>query len=481
MTAQKTTDTLVPDVVEFPADFTWGAATASYQIEGAVAEDGRTPSIWDTFSRVPGAILGGDTGDQACDHYHRMPADVALMSELGLGSYRFSIAWPRVRPGGGPVNPAGLAFYDRLVDELLARDIRPWVTLYHWDLPQRLEDAGGWTVRDTAHRFVDHALACYDALGDRVGTWTTLNEPWCSAFLGYTSGQHAPGRQEGDVGLRAAHHLLLAHGMAVQELRERGAEQLGITLNLTVADPFDPDDRHDRDAARRIDALHNRVFLDPLFRGEYPADLLADTGDLGWTDVVRHGDLAVISTPIDVLGVNYYHGNAVCAGPCANPLTPASAPAATASPYVGAEDVTFPSRGLPLTDMGWEVQPEGLYRLLRRLDSDYDVPPIHITENGAAYADLPDAAGVVDDQDRIGFLDSHLREVHRAISDGVDVRGYFQWSLLDNFEWALGYAKRFGIVHVDYATQARTPKASARWYADVCRTGRLPATDDSDG
>jgi beta-glucosidase len=477
MTAQHTTETLAPGVVEFPQGFTWGAATASYQIEGAVAEDGRTPSIWDTFSRVPGATLDGDTGDQACDHYHRMPADVALMSELGLGSYRFSIAWPRVRPDGGAVNPIGLAFYDRLVDELLARDIRPWVTLYHWDLPQTLEDAGGWTNRDTAHRFVDYALACHDALGDRVPTWTTLNEPWCSAFLGYTGGQHAPGLQEGAAGLRAAHHLLLAHGIAVQELRARGAEQLGITLNLTVADPFDPDDRHDRDAARRIDALHNRVFLDPLFRGEYPADLLADTERLGWTDVVRAGDLGVISTPIDVLGVNYYNGFAVSGNPGHESIQPAGAPRPATTPYVGALDVTFPSRGLPVTDMGWEVQPEGLHRLLCRLDADYDVPPIHITENGAAYVDTPDADGVIDDQDRIAFLDSHLREVHRAIADGVDVRGYFQWSLLDNFEWALGYAKRFGLVYVDYATQTRTPKASARWYAEVCATGRLPATD----
>jgi len=476
MTAQHTTETL-PDAVEFPPGFTWGAATASYQIEGSVAEDGRTPSIWDTFSRVPGATLHGDTGDQACDHYHRMPADVALMSELGLGSYRFSIAWPRVRPDAGAINLAGLAFYDRLVDELLAHDIRPWVTLYHWDLPQTLEDAGGWTNRETAHRFVDYALACHDALGDRVGTWTTLNEPWCSAFLGYTGGQHAPGRQEGAAGLRAAHHLLLAHGMAVQELRERGAEQLGITLNLTVADPFDPDDRRDRDAARRIDALHNRVFLDPLFRGEYPADLLADTEHLGWTDVVRAGDLGVISTPIDVLGVNYYNGFAVSGHSGHASIQPAGAPRPGTMPYVGADRVSFPSRGLPVTDMGWEVQPEGLYRLLRRLDAEYDLPPIQITENGAAYVDTPDADGVIDDQDRIAFLDCHLREVHRAIADGVDVRGYFQWSLLDNFEWALGYAKRFGLVYVDYATQTRTPKASARWYAQVCATGRLPATD----
>jgi len=472
------TEVAAQAALAFPAGFTWGAATAAYQIEGAVAEDGRTPSIWDTFSRRPGAVLNGDTGDLAADHYHRMPSDVALMAGLGLSSYRFSMAWPRVRPDGGPVNPAGLAFYDRLVDELLSHDISPWVTLYHWDLPQALEDLGGWTNRDTASRFLEYAVSCHEALGDRVPVWTTLNEPWCSAFLGYTGGQHAPGRQEGAAGLRAAHHLLLGHAMAVRELRARGADQLGITLNLTVADPWDPDNPHDRDAARRIDALHNRVFLDPLFRGEYPADLLADTEHLGWTDVVRPGDLAVIATPIDVLGVNYYHGNAVCAGPCDDPVQPAAAPAPTTSPYVGADDVSFPSRGLPVTDMGWEVQPEGLHRLLRRLTLDYDSPPIHITENGAAYADRPDADGNVDDPQRITFLDQHLREVHRAIEDGCDVRGYFYWSLLDNFEWALGYAKRFGLVHVDYATQARTLKASARWYSGVCTTGILPPIDD---
>jgi beta-glucosidase len=281
--------------LDFPAHFVWGAATAAYQIEGAVAADGRTPSIWDTFSRVPGAVVDGDTGDIACDHYRLMPDDVVLMKELGLDSYRFSVAWPRVRPDGGAVNEAGLDFYRRLVDELLAADIQPWLTLYHWDLPQALEDAGGWTNRDTAHRFVDFAQSVYDAVGDRVPTITTLNEPWCSAFLGYTGGQHAPGRREGAAGLVAAHHLLLGHGLVVQSLREQGAAaDLGITLNFTVADPHDPDDPLDRDAARRVDGLHNRLFLDAVLRGEYPADVLADTADLAfagrpWHDVVRDG------------------------------------------------------------------------------------------------------------------------------------------------------------------------------------------------
>jgi beta-glucosidase len=459
----------------FPAGFLWGAATAAYQIEGAAAEDGRTPSIWDTFCRVPGAVVDGDTGDVACDHYHRMPEDVAMMRELGLASYRFSVAWSRVRPDGGAVDQRGLDFYRRLVDELNDAGVRPWLTLYHWDLPQALEDAGGWTNRDTAYRFAEYAATVHDAIGDRVPVWTTLNEPWCSAFLGYTGGQHAPGRQEGVAGLVAAHHLLLGHGLVVDELRRCGADnELGITLNFTVADPHDPDDPADRDAARRIDGFRNRVFLDPVFRGEYPADVLADTGDLlwrgaPWPSVVQDGDLGLISTPLDALGVNYYNGESVSGRPHAavtgvdgaHPVRP------TRMPFVGCDDVTFPSRGLPVTDMGWEVQPEGLTRLLTRLAQDYDVPPMYLTENGAAYADVPDADGQVHDPDRIAFVADHLRAVHAAIEQGVDMRGYFYWSLLDNFEWAYGYAKRFGIVHVDYDSLERVPKSSARWYAGV--------------
>ncbi len=478
MTIPTTTSTPgAATAIRFPGDFRWGAATAAYQIEGATTEDGRRPSIWDVFCRVPGAVLGGDTGDVACDHYHRMPQDVALMRSLNLGSYRFSASWARVRPDGGAVNPAGVDFYQRLVDELLANDIQPWLTLYHWDLPQVLEEAGGWTNRDTAYRFADYALSLYDAIGDRVPTWTTLNEPWCSAFLGYTGGQHAPGRQEGAAGLVAAHHLMLGHGLVVDELRRRGAgADLGITLNLTVADPHDPVDPLDREAARRIDTLHNRVFLDPVLRGTYPSDLLAETESLGWQTVIADGDLALISAPIDVLGVNYYHGDSVSGRPLAAPVDDGTdhpeRPVVTA--YVGCEDVTFPSRGLPRTDSGWEIQPEGLTRLLLRLDRDYDVPPIFITENGAAFKDAPAADGNVQDDDRTAFLEAHLRATHAAMGAGVEVRGYFQWSLLDNFEWAYGYTKRFGMVHVDYVTQARTPKASALWYAAVAATGVLP-------
>lgn len=476
-------DTATPAAtVEFPPDFSWGAATAAYQIEGAAAEDGRTPSIWDVFARVPGAVLGGDTGDLACDHYHRMPEDVALMRSLGLGTYRFSTSWARVCPDGGPVNVKGVDFYRRLVDTLLDNGLQPWLTLYHWDLPQALEEVGGWTVRDTAYRFADFALTVHDALGDLVPTWTTLNEPWCSAFLGYTGGQHAPGRQEGVAGLVAAHHLLLGHGLVVDELRRRGTTaDLGITLNLTVADPHDPGDELDRDAARRVDGLQNRVFLDPILRGAYPADLLDDTAGLHWRgrpwhDVVGDGDLALVSQPLDLLGVNYYRGDNVSGRPLTVPVDDGidhpSRPVVT--PFVGCDDVVFPSRGLPRTDSGWEIQPEGLTRLLLRLDRDYDTPPIFITENGAAFKDAPAPDGTVADPDRIAFMDAHLRAIHAAITAGVDVRGFFQWSLLDNYEWAYGYTKRFGMVYVDYPTQRRVPKASAHWYADVAASGQLP-------
>lgn len=463
--------------VTFPDGFVFGAATAAYQIEGATDVEGRTDSIWDTFCRVPGAVLGGDDGSVADDHYRRYRDDVGVMKRLNLDSYRFSVAWPRVRPDAGPVNQRGVDFYSRLVDELLAADIKPWVTLYHWDLPQTLEDRGGWADRDTAHRFTEYALSVHDALGDRVQVWTTLNEPWCSAFLGYAGGQHAPGRRDPVAALRAVHHLLLGHGMTVAELRRRDRDlTLGITLNLTHAQPADPRDEGDVDAARRIDGLHNRIFLEPILEGRYPVDVLEDTAQLGWyADTVEAGDLETISAPLDVLGVNYYHGSAVSAHPHddlvgagqVHPERP------TGSPFVGSEHVTFPSRHLPVTDMGWEVQPWGLRDVLLRLDKDYTLPPVYITENGAAYPDALTGEGTVEDLERIAYVDSHLRAVREAMDAGVDVRGYFVWSLLDNFEWAFGYAKRFGIVYVDYATQERVPKASAEWYARVASTRRL--------
>ena len=476
------------DLRRFPADFLWGSATAAYQIEGAVAEDGRTASIWDTFTRVPGAILNGDTGDVACDHYHRMPEDVALMKELGLASYRFSTAWPRIRPDGGPVNRKGLDFYSRLVDELLAADITPWVTLYHWDLPQALEDKGGWTNRDTALRFVDYALATYDALGDRIDHWTTHNEPWCAAFMGYSNGGHAPGRQEGVAGIVAAHHLMLGHGLVLEELRSRGAtaangKSLGITLNLTVADPFDASRDADVDAARQLDGLHNRVFLDPLMRGRYAEDLYADTEGLtfqgrSWEDWVLDGDLDVIHQPLDVLGVNFYHDDVPAARPYdASPadllgsrLDGPSRPRRT--PYPGS-DFVFPRTGRPTNDRDWENTPASLTRLLQRLRDDYAAPPIYITENGAMSFDVIEDGGV-HDVARRDYVEQHLRAVLDAIDAGVDVRGYFVWSLLDNFEWSYGYAHRFGIVHVDYDTQARTLKDSALWFKEVAASNALP-------
>ncbi len=476
----------MPDPITFPPDFLWGAATAAYQIEGAASEGGRGDSIWDVFAHVPGAVLNGDDGSVACDHYTRYAGDVDLMSELNLGAYRFSVSWARICPDGGEPNPEGLAFYSRLVDALLAAGITPWLTLYHWDLPQPLQEAGGWPARDTAYRFVDYAQRVHDELGDRVRYWTTLNEPWCSAFLGYGSGQHAPGQRNGAVALRAAHHLMLAHGLAVQELRSRDAGlDLGLTLNFTDIRPADPTSAGDRDAARRIDGLANRFLADPILTGAYPADVLEDVADLWPADVVQDGDLAIISTPIDVLGVNYYFGQAVTG------VAPEEASAAAEreradgppSPNPGSEHVGVVPRALPTTDMGWEVLPEGLTELLGRLHRTYTGPrgvALVVTENGAACADDPDEHGYVDDQDRIDYLRQHLAAVHEAMQEGADVRGYFVWSLLDNYEWALGYSKRFGIVRVDYDTLERTPKASAQWYADVAATGELPAAESTE-
>lgn len=472
---------------QFPASFLWGAATAAFQVEGAASEDGRTDSIWDALCRVPGAITGGDDGTRAVDHYHRYREDVALMRELGVGAYRFSTSWARVRPDGGAPNPAGLDFYSRLVDELLGAGITPWLTLYHWDLPQALQERGGWTRRETADRFVEYALTVHDALADRVRIWTTLNEPWCSAFLGYANGEHAPGHADPVEGVRAAHHLLLAHGLTVRELRARDPQaQLGITLNLTVADPADSDSAADVDAARRVDGAQNRIFLDPLFRGAYPADVRSDMAAYWPEDLVHDGDLEIIATPIDVLGVNYYTGGAVAgpadgepAGWAPDRSAPVGANGLPRRPLpVGSENLRSTPRGLPTTAMGWEVQPEGLTRVLTRMQAEYTGPAgvgLYVTENGAAYDDVADSAGHVQDRDRTDYLSQHLRALHDALDAGVDVRGYFVWSLLDNFEWAHGYGKRFGIVRVDYETLARIPKASARWYSAVARTGTVPA------
>ncbi|OKL54144.1 beta-glucosidase [Bowdeniella nasicola] len=465
----------------FPENFFFGSATAAFQIEGAGDEDGRRPSIWDAFCDEPDRILDRSNGMVACDHYHRMPADVALMKDLGLQAYRFSTSWARVMPDGETLNEAGVDFYSRLVDELLEAGIKPWLTLYHWDLPQALGERGGWTVRETPYRFADYAGELVSRLGDRVETWTTLNEPWCSSFLSYASGEHAPGHTNPSEAVDAAHYLLLAHGLGVQALRAKAPRDItvGITTNHTVAHPADPDNPADVDAARRIDGAFNRVFLDPLFKGEYPADVLSDMAEAGLGQVAREGDMAIISAPIDVLGVNFYNGGAHAA-PEANAtpkLWPGPGGHLIGSPFVGSETVKGVSRDLPRTAMDWEVDAADLAILLRRLHAEYTGPagiPIVITENGAAYDDQPDADGYVDDSgDRLVYIREHLAAVHEALADGVDVRGYLVWSLLDNFEWAFGYTRRFGIVRVDYETQERIPKASARFFADVARSKQL--------
>lgn len=450
--------------VHFPDGFIWGAATASYQIEGAVREDGRGPSIWDTFSRTPGRVYSGHTGDVACDHYHRYVEDVAMMADLGLGSYRYSVAWPRIQPDGtGPVNTRGLDFYDRLTDELIGKGIDPVVTLYHWDLPQTLQDRGGWTVRETAEAFAEYAAIVHARLGDRVRTWTTLNEPWCSAYLGYGSGRHAPGVQDPAAAFQAVHHLLLGHGLAARALRSAGAQSVSITLNPAAVSPLDPQSPADAAAARIVDGLHNRIFLDPLLRGAYPEDMREHMARFTDLSHIREGDEAIINAPIDVLGINFYTPTYVSAKP--------GQPASPENP--GTEGIAFRAPVGPITDIGWQIEPAALTRLLRRIHADYGVPMM-ITENGAAYPDGPsDGTGAVHDGDRIDYLDGHLRACLEAISHGVDLRGYFAWSLMDNFEWAEGYKMRFGIVHVDYTTQQRVPKDSAEWYREVIRRNGL--------
>ncbi|MEU8523300.1 GH1 family beta-glucosidase [Streptomyces sp. NPDC048577] len=465
----------------FPADFLWGSATAAYQIEGAVREDGRTPSIWDTFSHTPGKVFEGHTGDVAVDHYHRFRDDVRLMADLGLNAYRFSVSWSRVQPTGrGQAVQKGLDFYRRLVDELLAAGIEPSLTLYHWDLPQELEDAGGWPERATAERFGDYAALVAEALGDRVKRWTTLNEPWCSAFLGYGSGVHAPGRTHPVAALRAAHHLNLGHGLAVQALRTclPASRLLSVSLNLHEIRPLTPSPE-DREAARRIDAVGNRVWLGPMLEGTYPGDLLADTAHLTDWSFVRDGDTATTHQPLDLLAVNYYAPTVVSrVGPGARKPRDDGHGGGAHSPWPGAEDVAFHRAPGERTAMGWPVDATALHDLLTRTAARYPGLPLVISENGAAYDDEVGPDGTVHDPERAAYVHAHLDAVHRAIADGVDVRGYFLWSLLDNFEWAYGYAKRFGAVHVDYETLKRTPKSSARWYSRVARTGELRPPGD---
>jgi beta-glucosidase len=423
----------------FPNNFVWGTATSAYQIEGAAAEDGRGPSIWDTFSHTPGKTLNGDTGDVACDHYHRYAEDLDLITKMGLNAYRFSIAWPRVQPlGQGAWNEKGLAFYDRLVDGMLERGIAPHATLYHWDLPQALQDKGGWLNRDTAQRFADYAVGVANRLGDRVETICTHNEPWCTAYLGHHIGQFAPGMRDPAAALQAAHHLLLSHGMALQAMRATGCKvPLGIVLNQSSATPA-TNSAADAALAQREYARFVRWYMDPIFLKQYPAD-----AEMEFQPTVAENDFEIIAQPLDFLGVNYY----------TRIWASAERPPRAAPKLLGE------------TDMGWEIYPEGLTELLVRLHRDYKLPPVYITENGMANADEIVNGRVMDSQ-RIEYLSQHLNAISKAMQAGVNVQGFFYWSLLDNYEWNSGYAKRFGLVHVDYATQQRTLKESAHWYRD---------------
>jgi beta-glucosidase len=453
---------------EFPEGFLWGAATASYQVEGGVTEGGRGPSIWDTFAATEGKVLDGASGAVACDHYHRYPEDVGLLAGLGLNAYRFSVAWPRVVPDGRTTSAAGLAFYDRLVDELLSRDVVPVLTLYHWDLPQAIEDAGGWPSRDTASRFAEYATVVHDALGDRVDQWTTLNEPFCAAFLGYGSGVHAPGVRDHDTALVAAHHLLLGHGLATRALTEqaRPGHEFSLALNFAPAIPDGSSPAH-LEAARKFDGIHNRFFLDPVLGKGYPDDVVADVAHHGgrFAAAVRDGDTDVIAAAIDWLGVNYYAPARVT--PLADPLAPGNCPL----PALRGLDV-LPAEG-PLTAFGWEQSPETLTSLLGRLSSRSGLPLV-VAENGASFTDEV-TGGRVHDASRVAYLDTHIRAVHDAIRAGADVRGYFAWSLLDNFEWAMGYSQRFGLIHVDFTTQTRTIKDSAHFLGQVAKSNTLPS------
>jgi len=433
----------------FPDGFLFGAATAAYQIEGAAGEDGRGPSIWDAFSHTPGKVYRGDTGDIACDHYHRWEQDLDLLAWLGCRSYRLSLAWPRIMPAGrGPVNQPGLDFYKRLLDGLHARGIAPMVTLYHWDLPQALQDAGGWAERDTAARFGDYAAVTAAELGDLVPLWVTLNEPWVSAFAGHLQGRHAPGLTDLGTALRAAHHLLLGHGEACQALRASSAGQVGIALNLTDVVPASGDEA-DVAAAARFDAQANLWFLDPLLRGAYPAPMLDWYAGRAETSFAADGDAVRIAQPLDFLGVNFYEH--------------AQVRFAAGEPVLNAER-NAPAG--PVTHAGLAIAPGALQTVLRRVGDSYGPLPLYVTENGACFGDYVDPSGAVNDVERVSYLAGYLGAAADAIAAGADLRGYYVWSLLDNFEWAHGYSRRFGLVYVDYRTQERVPKASARWYRD---------------
>lgn len=443
-------------LLKFPDNFLWGTATCAYQIEGAVNEDGRGESIWDVFSHTPGKILNGDNGDVACDHYHRWQEDIQLMKSLGLKSYRFSIAWPRILPEGcGKINQPGLDFYNRLIDGLLEAGIQPLATLYHWDLPTALE--GAWLNRSTADAFAEYTGLAAKHFGDRVKMWFTINEPWCASHLSYTFGEHAPGMKDRSKGILAAHHVLLAHGVAVKELRKAVSDaQIGIVLNMSPIHN-DPDAPVSEDGIRFMDGELIRWFTDPIYGRGYPQDMLEDYVRMGVLnsvepEFIQPSDMELIAQETDLLGINYY-----------------------TRMFVSTKSEGFHSenRDVPKTDMGWELYPEGLYEILERVNREYQPKQLMVTENGASYADGPDETGRVHDQRRIDYLDSHISQIWRAIQAGVPVSGYLVWSLMDNFEWARGYSQRFGAIHVDFQTQKRTIKDSGYWYRDVIKRNGL--------
>lgn len=439
--------------ISFPDNFLWGAATASYQIEGAYKEDGKGESIWDRFSHTPGKVYNGDTGDVACDHYHLYKEDIELLKNLGLKAYRFSISWPRIFPEGkGSPNVKGMDFYKRLVSLLAENGIKPAVTLYHWDLPQKLQDIGGWANRDTAGYFEQYARYVFSELGDTVPIWITHNEPWVVSFIGNWQGSHAPGITDFSTALQVSHNLMLSHGKAVKAYRESGYKgEIGITLNMNSVYPL-TESEEDKKAASRFDGYHNRWFADPILKGKYPEDMLEWYHNRVVIPEITAEDLSIISTPIDFLGVNNYF-----------------------SSYMRNDSSVWPiesigvDKGMDKTEMGWEIYPEGLYDLLMRLHKDYNGIKLLITENGAASNDIINREGNVEDDNRLDYLYRHLFQANRAIRDGANLAGYFAWSLMDNFEWAYGYSKRFGLVYVDYKTQKRIIKKSGHWYMQVIR------------
>jgi beta-glucosidase len=456
----------IEEQLRFPDGFLWGAATAAYQIEGAPDADGKGPSIWDTFSHTPGKVFHGDTGDVACDSYHRYPEDIAMLQRLGVGAYRFSLSWPRIQPDGrGPANQQGLDYYHRLVDALLDKGITPVITLYHWDLPQALQDKGGWAMRDIAEIFADFAAIAGEALGDRVHRWITLNEPWVVAHVGYRDGRHAPGETDPAKAVAANHHLLLAHGRAVRALRAASPSpaQIGITLNLDVARPVS---LAAADMAAELEARMNGAYLDPLLRGAYPERLTAEFSPAKVPGLVHDGDFDVIRAPMDFLGVNFYAPHYVGIRPDGEPRH--------GEQLIGPDVVLVQPDGMPVTAMNWLVDSSSIYELMTGLRDITDGLPLYITENGSAWYDYVTPDGTVEDYERLEYLRDHLAALHAAIADGVNLRGYFAWSLLDNMEWAEGYAKRFGLVYVDFGTQKRILKRSGEFYARVVRANALP-------